>query len=51
MSVSANIRAVPRPINTIVDDSGHDGPKRYAVRQRSTIKYVPVGIHSHATVR
>ena len=43
MGVPAEIRAVPRPVNTIVDDSGRDGPKRYAVRQRSKIKYVPNG--------
>ena len=43
MAVPADIRAVPRPINTIVDDSGHDGPKRYAVRQRGTTKYVAGG--------
>lgn len=43
MSVPAEIRAVPRPVNTIVDDSGHDGPKRYAVRQRASTKYVAGG--------
>lgn len=43
MPVPADIRAVPRPVNTIVDDSGHDGPKRYAVRQRSKSKYVAGG--------
>lgn len=43
MSVSADIRAVPRPINTIVDDNGGDGPKRYAVRERSSSKYVRGG--------
>lgn len=43
MAVPADIRAVPRPVNTIVDDSGRDGPKRYAVRQRSSSKYVPGG--------
>lgn len=40
MAVPADIRAVERPVNTIVEDSGHDGPKRYAVRQRSKIIYV-----------
>lgn len=40
MAVPADIRAVKRPINTIVDDSGRDGPKRYAVRERSGAKYV-----------
>ena len=43
MSVPADIRAVPRPVNTIVDDNGRDGPKRYAVRQRASSKYVPGG--------
>ncbi len=43
MAVPADIRAVPRPKNTIVDDSGHDGPKRYAVRERASIKYVAGG--------
>ena len=43
MPVPADIRAVPRPVNTIVDDNGRDGPKRYAVRQRSSSKYVPGG--------
>lgn len=43
MAVPAEIRAVPRPKNTIVDDSGRDGPKRYAVRERSYTKYVSGG--------
>lgn len=43
MAVPEDIRAVPRPVNTIVDDSGSDGPKRYAVRQRTSSKYVPGG--------
>ena len=37
MAVPAEIRAVPRPVNTIVDDSGTNSPKRYAVRQRALI--------------
>ena len=40
MSVPAEIRAVPRPKNTIVEDNGRDGPNRYAVRERSSTKYV-----------
>ena len=28
MAVPAEIRAVPRPVNTIVDDSGTNSPKR-----------------------
>jgi len=43
MSVPAEIRAVPRPVNTIVDDSGSAGPKRYSVRERSSSKYIPGG--------
>lgn len=43
MAVPAEIRAVPRPRNTVVDDSGRDGPKRYAVRERSYTKYVAGG--------
>jgi hypothetical protein len=43
MAVPEDIRAVPRPINTIVDDNGGDGPKRYAVRQRGSTKYIPGG--------
>lgn len=39
----ADIRAVRRPVNTIVDDSGRDGPKRYAVREHSGAKYVQGG--------
>ncbi len=35
--------AVPRPFNTIVDDSGRDGPKRYAVREHSSAKYIQGG--------
>ena len=43
MAVPADIRAVKRPVNTIVDDSGRDGPKRYAVRERSGARYVQGG--------
>lgn len=41
MPVPEDIRAVERPKNTIVDDSGRDGPKRYAVRERGSSKYIP----------
>ncbi len=34
MGVPAEVRAVPRPKNTIVEDSGIDSPYRYAVRAR-----------------
>ena len=43
MAVPMEIRAVERPVNTIVDDSGRDGPKRYAVRERASSKYIPGG--------
>ena len=43
MAVPTEIRAVPRPKNTVVEDSGHNGPKRYAVRERKTEKYIPGG--------
>ena len=36
VSVPADIRAIPKPQNTIVDDSGCEGPKRYAVREEAT---------------
>ncbi len=43
MAVPEEIRRVPRPVNTIVTDNGIDGPKRYAVRERSSVKYVSGG--------
>ena len=43
MAVPLNVRQVERPRNTIVDDSGRDGPNRYAVRERASIKYVAGG--------
>ena len=43
MAVPEEIRAVPRPKNTIVEDSGRDGPKRYAVRERAHTVYVAGG--------
>lgn len=43
MPVPTDIRAVPRPVNTIVDDNGRDGAKRYAVRQHASSKYIPGG--------
>ena len=39
MSVPEFIRRVPRPKNTVVVDSGYDGPMRYAVRARAGVKY------------
>ncbi len=43
MGVPADIRAVQRPKNTIVDDNGNDSVLRYAVRVRGKIKCVPGG--------
>ena len=43
MAVPSEIRAVLRPKNTVVEDSGRDGPKRYSVRERSYTKYVVGG--------
>lgn len=39
MPVPEEIRKVPRPKNTVVVDSGHDGVLRYAVRERSGMRY------------
>ncbi len=36
--VDPKIRAVPRPPNTVVVDTGHNGPRRYAVRERAGYK-------------
>lgn len=41
MPVPQEIRSVNRPKNTIVEDRGRDGPKRYAVRERGIIKCIP----------
>ncbi len=41
MSVPEEIRAVKRPVNTIVEDSGRDSEYRYSVRERGEIVYVP----------
>lgn len=43
MGVPAEIRSVPRPKNTVVVDTGSNGGKRYAVRERAGTKYVPGG--------
>ena len=37
MAVPEEIRAVERPVNTIVEDRGKDGPFRYAVRERNGV--------------
>ena len=43
MAVPDYIRNVPRPVNTIVEDNGREGPNRFAVRERLSTKYVPGG--------
>jgi len=43
MAVPEYIRKVPRPVNTVVVDNGKDGPNRYAVRERTGIKYIRDG--------
>lgn len=40
MSVPPEIRAVPRPVNTVVENTGKVGPKQYPVRMRAGTKYV-----------
>lgn len=41
MAVPTEIREVPRPKNTIVEDSGAKSLRRYSVRERSSSKYIP----------
>lgn len=43
MSVPKEIRDVARPVNTVVEDNGKDSLKRYAVRERSSTRYVAGG--------
>ncbi len=43
MAVPESIRKVPRPVNTVVEDNGKDGPNRYSVRERAGIKYIRGG--------
>lgn len=43
MPVPEEIRKIPRPVNTIVDDNGRPGRLRYAVRERAGSKYIPGG--------
>lgn len=39
MAVPEEIRKVPRPKNTIVDNTGKPGKNQYPVRERSSVKY------------
>lgn len=43
MGVPEEIRQVARPENTVVTDNGGDGPRRFAVRERDGVEYVPGG--------
>ena len=43
MPVPEYIRNVTRPTNTVVQDSRREGPKRYVVRERKTVRYVAGG--------
>ena len=43
MTVPAEIRAVSRPKNTVVCNTGRPGPKQYPVRERTNVIYVPGG--------
>ena len=43
MGVPKHIRQIPRPVNTIVVDNGKEGPRRFAVRERTGIRYVAGG--------
>ena len=43
MPVPEAIRKVDRPANTIVEERKTDGPKKYPVRERKCVKYVPGG--------
>ena len=52
MAVPETIRKVPRPVNTIVEDSGSKGNYRYAVRARAGARYnggnpMPKGNRAH----
>ena len=40
MAIPESIRKVPRPVNTVVQDTGREGSKRYIVRERKSIKYI-----------
>ena len=43
MRVPAEIRAVSRPTNTVVCNTGRPGAKQYPVRERTGVLYVPGG--------
>ena len=43
MGVPEEVRAVPRPKNTVVVENKEDGPRHYAVRARAGVNYVKGG--------
>ncbi len=43
MAIPEEIRKVPRPVNTVVVTNGTNTAKRYAVRERTGVKYIPGG--------
>lgn len=43
MAIPEEIRKVPRPANTVVVETGREGPNHYAVRERNGVKYVAGG--------
>ena len=43
MGIPEEIRRVSRPVNTVVVTNGTNTAKRYAVRERTGVKYIPGG--------
>ena len=43
MAIPEEIRRVKRPVNTVVVASGKNSAKKYAVRSRTGVKYIPGG--------
>jgi hypothetical protein len=43
MAIPEEIRKVQRPVNTVVVTNGTNTAKRYAVRERKGVKYIPGG--------
>jgi hypothetical protein len=41
MGIPEDVRAVPRPKNTVVIENKEEGPRHYAVRSRKGVRYVP----------
>ena len=43
MGIPLEIRRVKRPVNTVITTNGTNSAKRYAVRERIGVKYIPGG--------